>query len=57
MTPPRARGFEPAPTARIAADSTSIRPADRARSTAGFPLPSLRSVDSLMALDSERFAE
>ena len=55
--PPRfARNFDAAPTARTAELSTSIRPCDRARSIAGLPLPSRRSVLSLMALDSERFA-
>ena len=49
-SPPRARGFDPAPTARIAADNTSIRPADLARSRAGFPFASRRNVLSLMAL-------
>ena len=44
-----------APTARIAALSTSIRPAERARSTAGFPFPSRRNVDSLIAFARERF--
>ena len=55
-SPLRGRGFEPAPIARMAALSTSIRPADRALSSAGLPLPSLRIVLSLMAVESERFA-
>ena len=51
--PPRfARYFDAAPTARTAALSTSIRPAVRARSIAGLPLPSRRSVDSLIAVAS-----
>ena len=49
--PPRdGRGLLPAPTARTAADNTSIRPCDRALSIAGLPLPSRRNVLSLMAL-------
>ena len=49
--PPRdGRGLLPAPTARTAALSTSIRPRDRALSIAGLPLPSRLRVDSLIAL-------
>ena len=56
-TPPlRGRDFAAAPTANTARVNTSIRPCDRARSTAGLPLPLRRSVLSLIALARLRFA-